>query len=146
MCSMIKLLNGETLLAKVIENDNEHLCINDPIMIEITPTQGGNAMTSITWIPLMKPTNLVALKQSHILTVYDVTDELGLYYRKSVALLKNDPEEIKKVVDEIRKQQEMLTSIAGDDEGEEEDELEEIREKVFNKLKLIRSVTSNTVH
>jgi hypothetical protein len=143
---MIKLLNGETLLAKVIENDNEHLCINDPVMIEITPTQGGNAMTSISWIPLMKPTNLVALKQSHILTVYDVTDELGLYYRKSVALLKNDPEEIKKVVDEIRKQQEMLTSIAGDEEEEEEDELEEIREKVFNKLKLIRSHTSNTVH
>jgi hypothetical protein len=143
---MIKLLNGETLLAKVIENDNEHLCINDPIMIEITPTQGGNAMTSITWIPLMNPTNLVALKQNHILTVYDVTNELGLYYRKSVALLKNDPEEIKKVVDEIRKQQEMLTSIAGDEEEEEEDELEEIREKVFNKLKLIRSQTSNTVH
>jgi hypothetical protein len=143
---MIKLLNGETLLAKVIENDNEHLCINDPVMIEITPTQGGNAMTSISWIPLMKPTNLVALKQSHILTVYDVTDELGLYYRKSVALLKNDPEEIKKVVDEIRKQQEMLSSIAGDEEEEDEDELEEIREKVFNKLKLIRSQTSNTVH
>lgn len=143
MCSMIKLLNGETLLAKVIQNDNEHLCINDPIMIDITPTQGGNAMTSITWIPLMKPTNLVALKQTHVLTVYDVTDELGLYYRKSVALLKNDPEEIKKVVEEIRQQQQMLSSIAGD---EEEDEEEDYREKIFNKLKLIRTQTSNTVH
>lgn len=143
---MIKLLNGETLLAKVIQNDNEHLCINDPIMIDITPTQGGNAMTSITWIPLMKPTNLVALKQNHVLTVYDVTDELGLYYRKSVALLKNDPEEIKKVVEEIRQQQQMLSSIAGDDEEEEDDEEENYREKIFNKLKLIRTQTSNTVH
>jgi hypothetical protein len=139
MCSMIKLTNGETLLAKVIQKDEDHICINDPIQLEMIPTDQGNSLTTLSWIPLLNPTNMVALKNMHVLLVYDVEDSMGLYYRKCVAMLKNDVVELKKIVEEIKRQQQSLASIAGVDEAAENG-------KIINKLKLIRSQTSNTVH
>lgn len=139
MCSMIKLTNGETLLAKVIQKDDEHVCINDPIQLEMIPTNQGNSLTTMSWIPLLHPTNMVALKNTHVLLLYDVEESMGLYYRKCVAMLKNDVAELKKIVEEVKRQQQSLASIAGMDEVME-------NQKTLNKLRLIRSQTSNTVH
>jgi len=148
MCSIIKLSNGETLLAKIISSDDEHLCVNDPVMLNSITVSNHNTVSTTTWVPLNGPTTLVARKQNHVVATANVEEEMSLFYRKSVAIIKNDAAELEQIVDEIRRQVE---------EHEEEKYLlknqppvtprpASSEEEVKNKLFLIRARAANTVH
>lgn len=149
MCSIIKLTNGETILAKIISSDNEHLCVNDPVELKIGLNISNHTVVSNLWVPLRGPTTLVALKQEHVIAIANVEEEMSLFYRKAVATIKQDEEEMGKIVSEIRQQVEERmeeTLLLKDERGNQQPSPIEIGEEVRNKLFLIRVKTANTVH
>lgn len=127
-CYLIKLINGETLMASVINSDESHLYINNPILIEFTSTSLGSTMYSTYWIPLPEMSNIVPLKASHIITYTRTGDSMSAFYERTINKLTLGDQEEEHPEPEV--------------DQEEKEKLEEYR----NKIRLIRAPAANTVH
>lgn len=115
MNSIIKLTNGETIIAEIVHEDENTTSVLEPLALEIGEGETGKPMmVAMTWIPLTKTVNMVNLKTSHVIAIADIDEDMESYYEKSLAILKGD-------VDKIR---EIIKREAGTDD------LEEIRERV----------------
>ena len=116
MNSIIKLTSGETIIAEVAHEDESNTTILEPLSLEIQEGESGRpTMVAFTWIPLLKKVNMVNLKTQHVVAIAEVDDEIDLYYRKSLAILKGDSETLREILRE---------------EATEED-IENIREQIL---------------
>lgn len=100
--NIIKLINGETIMAEIIDRDEGFLNIVDPVQLEITESEatGKPMLVALTWIPLMEKLNLITLKNDHVVAIAKVDRDIELYYKKSLAILKNDAEALKTLIEE----------------------------------------------
>ena len=68
---LIKLMNGEELITRVIEDDGEHVLLEDPVILYRTVAANG-----MTWIQcshwlLFNKSNLVAVHKDKVITIVD---------------------------------------------------------------------------
>jgi hypothetical protein len=117
---MIKLTNGETLLASMINKDETHLYVNNPILIEFNTT----SVYSACWIPLPEMSNIIPLKSDHVITYSRSGDETTAFYNRTVEKLM------------------MVMQPEPELEFDKQEKMEEYR----NKIRLIREPAANTVH
>lgn len=101
MNSIIKLTNGETIIAEIAHEDSTTMTVLEPLALEIAESESGKPMmVALTWVPLTKKVNMVDIKPHHVVAVSDVDDEIDLYYRKSLAVLKGDAEALREILKE----------------------------------------------
>lgn len=99
MNSIIKLTNGETIIAEIVHQDDHTTSVMEPLALEIAESDSGKPMmVALTWVPLTKKVNMVNLRSSHVVAVSDVDDEMDQYYEKSLAILKGDTEKLKEII------------------------------------------------
>jgi len=82
--SIIKLVNGETLLAEVTHEDDTHLSIIDPIAVNMSMRDSSPVLISTIWMPLTKAVNLFHLKQGNIILSSEVDEDMEIYYNKCI--------------------------------------------------------------
>jgi len=99
MNSIIKLTNGETIIAEIVHQDESTTSILEPLLLEIGESQNGRPMmVAMTWVPLTKSINMVNLNTNHVVAVAEVDEEINAYYVRSLGVLKgnasiDEPEE-----------------------------------------------------
>jgi hypothetical protein len=94
MNAIVKLINGESLMAEVAHIDEHTTSLIDPLLLQIDERSGGNpVMIAMTWIPLTKPTTLVHIKNHHVITTCDMDSATEDYYSRSVRILKGGVED-----------------------------------------------------
>jgi hypothetical protein len=117
MNSIIKLTNGETIIAEVVNEDDQYISVLEPLALEIAESETGKPMmVALTWVPLTKKINMVNLKTPHVVAISECDEEISKYYEKSLAVLKGD----------VKKLREILLEEATDED------LDEIRERVLD--------------
>ncbi|MEK9696353.1 MAG: hypothetical protein VW270_11340 [Candidatus Poseidoniales archaeon] len=101
MNSIIKLTSGETLVAEVVHEDERHVSILEPMLLEIGESEetGQPMLVALSWVPLTKQVNLVNLKTPHVITVIECDDEISDYYEKSLAILKRDKRKLREIIE-----------------------------------------------
>jgi hypothetical protein len=120
MHSIIKLTSGETLIAEVVNEDEYHVSVIDPLLLEIGEGDTGNpVMMAMSWIPLLKPVNLVNLKSPHVIAVAECEEEVVLYYKKSLAVLKKDDALLREVAEAERALRQEEIELGWEDEDED---------------------------
>lgn len=101
MNSIIKLTNGETIIAEIVHEDDKVTSVLEPLALEIGEGETGKPMmVAMTWIPLTKSINMVNLNTNHVVAVADVDEEIDAYYVKSLAILKGDVEKLREIMRE----------------------------------------------
>jgi hypothetical protein len=91
MNSIIKLTNGETIIAEVVHQDENTICVLDPLALEVGESETGRPMmVAITWVPLIKKVNMVNLKSNHVVAIAECDEYLDEYYNKSLSVLRAD--------------------------------------------------------
>jgi len=80
--NIIKLVNGETLLAEIAHEDDIHLSIIDPIAVNMSMRNNSPVLISTIWMPLTKAVNLFHLKQANIILSSEVDEDMEIYYNK----------------------------------------------------------------
>lgn len=138
MNSIIKLSNGETIIAEIVHQDDKTTSVLEPLqlIIEESEDTGRPVMVALNWVPLTKKINLVELKTNHVVAVADCDEEVNNYYIKSLAVLKGDKEKLKEILE--REKEEF-------DYDEEEDESDPWMNK-FSKPIDSSNTTSTMVH
>jgi len=143
MNSIIKLTNGETIIGEIIHSDDNTTSVLEPLALEIGESQSGKPMmVAMTWVPLTKKVNMVNLNTTHVVAVADVDDDIDAYYEKSLAILKNDIDKIKEILQrdaDIDNLEEIEERLEYEDEDQEDTWMNK-----FGKPLEIKS--ANTVH
>ena len=117
MNSIIKLTNGETIIAEIVHQDDTTTSVLEPLALEIAEGESGKPMmVAMTWVPLTKKVNMVNLNTNHVVAIADADEDMDKYYIKSLAILKQDLDKLREILKE---------------EASEED-LEEISERVMS--------------
>jgi hypothetical protein len=134
MNNIIKLSSGETIITEIVNRDDYGTTIMDPLAIDIAENgDGSGTMVALSWLPLKKGTEvtLINLNTSHIIAIGEIDEEVDLYYRKALAMIKGDAELLREVILEETT----------------DEEVEMIREQIEDDLESLRSEqTANTVH
>ena len=127
MNSIIKLTNGETIIAEIVHQDESTTSVLEPLLLEIAegPT-GRPMMVAMTWVPLTKKINMVNLNTIHVVAVADVDEDIDAYYIRSLSILKGNIE----VTENI----------------EEEEIPEEVNDPWMEKFGKPIDLSANTVH
>lgn len=117
MNSIIKLSNGETIIAEIVHQDDKTTSVLEPLqlIIEESEDTGRPVMVALNWVPLTKKINLVELKTNHVVAVADCDEEVNNYYIKSLAVLKGDKEKLKEILEREKEE------LDYDEEEEESD-------------------------
>ena len=91
MNSIIKLTNGETIIAEIVHQDETTTSVLEPLLLDIGESESGRPMmVAMTWIPLTKSINMVNLSTSHVIAIADVDEDINAYYIRSLAMLKEN--------------------------------------------------------
>ena len=91
MNSIIKLTNGETIIAEIVHQDETITSVLEPLLLDIGESESGRPMmVAMTWIPLTKSINMVNLSTSHVIAIADVDEDINAYYIRSLAMLKEN--------------------------------------------------------
>jgi len=91
MNSIIKLTNGETIIAEIVHQDEMTTSVLEPLLLDIGESESGRPMmVAMTWIPLTKSINMVNLSTSHVVAIADVDEDINAYYIRSLAVLKEN--------------------------------------------------------
>jgi hypothetical protein len=106
MNSIIKLSNGETIIAEIVHQDDKTTSVLEPLqlIIEESEDTGRPVMVALNWVPLTKKINLVELKTNHVVAVADCDEEVNNYYIKSLAVLKGDKEKLQEILEREREE------------------------------------------
>ena len=91
--SIIKLVNGETLLAEVTHEDKEHMSIIDPIEVNVHLRNGTPVLISTIWMPLTKTVNLFHVRQAHIILESKVDNDMKIYYNRCMETIRESTTE-----------------------------------------------------
>lgn len=99
MNNIIKLTNGETIIAEIMHQDDEIVSVLDPLALEIAESESGRPMmVALTWIPLTKQVNMVNIKTQHVVALSECDEEISSYYEKSLAILKGDTDKLQEIM------------------------------------------------
>jgi hypothetical protein len=82
--SIIKLVNGETLIAEVAHDDDSHLSIIDPISVNMQLRNNTPVMISTIWMPLTKAVNVFHIRQQNVILVSEVDEDMEIYYNRCI--------------------------------------------------------------
>lgn len=98
MYSVLKLINGETIIAEVVHQDTSTTSVLEPLALDVGESDTGRPMLlAMTWIPLTKKVNLINIKTDHVVAVSECDENMTEYYKNSLDVLKgveiSDPEE-----------------------------------------------------
>ena len=117
MNSIIKLSNGETIIAEIVHQDDKTTSVLEPLqlIIEESEDTGRPVMVALNWVPLTKKINLVELKTNHVVAVADCDEEVEKYYIKSLAILKGDRDKLREILAQEKEE------LDYDDEEDESD-------------------------
>ena len=126
-CHIIKLVNGETLLASIINADETHLYVNNPIQLQFTASDYGTVLSSTYWIPIREMINVFPIKSDHVIVYSKAGDYLNEFYGKAIAKMTSP-------------------DTQPEPDPEEEIDKEEKIQQYRNKLRLVRAIAANTVH
>lgn len=123
MNNIIKLTNGETIIAEIVHEDKDTMNVLDPLCLEIAESESGKPMmVALTWVPLTKKVNMVTLKTPHIVAISEIDEDIDLYYRKSLAILKNDADALREILlEEATEEEKEYVSERVREELEEDD-------------------------
>ena len=99
---IIKLVNGETLIGEVqpMPEGYTDLKIIDPLQLDFNEEEYQYSLIAFLWIPLTSEKTCVELKRDHIVAEIDSQQSLGKYYRRSLAFLTGDMDEIQHLLAE----------------------------------------------
>ena len=138
---IIKLTNGETIIAEVAHSDENITAVIDPLQLDIgeNPENGRPMLYALTWVPLSGNTTIVELKTNHVVAISTVDEDMDRYYRKSLAVMKNDFKTLKQIIEE-EGEDESEVHLA---ETEDVDDEEDMWMKKFGKP---TTISANTVH
>jgi hypothetical protein len=117
MNSIIKLSNGETIIAEIVHQDDKTTSLLEPLqlIIEESEETGRPVMIALNWVPLTKKINMVELKTNHVVAVADCDEEVENYYIKSLAILKGDRDKLREILAQEKEE------LDYDDEEDESD-------------------------
>lgn len=117
MNSIIKLSNGETIIAEIVHQDDKTTSVLEPLqlIIEESEETGRPVMIALNWVPLTKKINMVELKTNHVVAVADCDEEVEKYYIKSLAILKGDRDKLREILAQEKEE------LDYDDEEDESD-------------------------
>lgn len=117
MNSIIKLSNGETIIAEIVHQDDKTTSVLEPLqlIIEESEETGRPVMIALNWVPLTKKINMVELKTNHVVAVADCDEEVNNYYIKSLAILKGDRDKLREILAQEKEE------LDYDDEEDESD-------------------------
>lgn len=147
MNSIIKLTNGETIIAEIVHQDDDTTSVLEPLALEIGEGETGKPMmVAMTWIPLTKKINMVNLKSHHVVAVADTDDEMDAYYIKSLAILKGDVDKLREIIREEAGVEELDEIIERVQSAEKEFDLDEESDPWMEKFGQPIEVSANTVH
>jgi len=82
--SIIKLVNGETLIAEVSYEDEDHLSVIDPISVNMQLRNNTPVLISTIWMPLTKAVNIFHIRQQNIILISPVDEDMQIYYNKCI--------------------------------------------------------------
>jgi hypothetical protein len=82
--SIIKLVNGETLIAEVTHEDEEHLSVIDPISVNMQLRNNTPVLISTIWMPLTKAVNIFHIRQQNVILISPVDEDMQIYYNKCI--------------------------------------------------------------
>ena len=109
MISIIKLSNGETLLAEVTHKDSSKMTVLNPLKVDIIQHFGGPAMITTFWVPFEKEKISVDISTQHVIMSTQVPKQTVDFYNKSLQNVRGDVTE--EVREEMRKvMKKVLTS------------------------------------
>ena len=100
---IIKLTNGETILCDVQHMDDISVAVLNPLMLDLAenPNNGRPMLYATSWVPLTEDINVVDIKAGHVIAMATISDEIDLYYRKSLKTFLAEEEEIVEEEDEV---------------------------------------------
>ena len=82
--SIIKLVNGETLIAEVSYEDEEHLSVIDPVSVNMQLRNNTPVLISTIWMPLTKAVNIFHIRQQNVILISPVDEDMQIYYNKCI--------------------------------------------------------------
>tara|TARA_R110000737_G_scaffold258086_1_gene266656 strand:+ start:31 stop:435 length:405 start_codon:yes stop_codon:yes gene_type:complete len=82
--SIIKLVNGETLIAEVAHDDGIHLSVIDPISVNMQLRNNTPVMISTIWMPLTKAVNVFHIRHQNVILVSEVDEDMEIYYNRCI--------------------------------------------------------------
>ena len=149
MNSIIKLTNGETIIAEIVHQDDITTSVLEPLSLEIGEGETGRPMmVAMTWIPLTKKINMINLNTNHVIAVADADEEMNKYYIKSLAVLKGDTDKLREILREEAGVEELeeITERVMSAETEFNLDDEEVNDPWMEKFGQPVELSANTVH
>lgn len=144
--AIIKLVNGEEVIAKVIDSSKHDITVTDPVQIHRLLSPIGNEMIRCSYWMLFNDSPKVVIQKSHVLTLaQDVSKNTIRHYE--LFLKHSSHNEVDENLGEMLEQaeQEFKKQIMERRQSEMEAEEFDLDEDDINPLYLDRS-SSNTVH
>ena len=96
--SLIKLLNGETIVCSIVNETETHLTVADPLKLEIINHQGVPSMMTTYWIPLPDEELRVDIRQNHVIMVSDIPEDMEEFYMKALKHAKGKGEDREDII------------------------------------------------
>jgi len=149
MNSIIKLTNGETIIAEIVHQDDTTTSVLEPLALEIGEGETGKPMmVAMTWVPLTKRVNMVNLRSSHVVAIADADEDIDNYYIKSLAILKGDADKLREILKEEAGVEELDEIVERVKSAETEFNLddEEMDDPWMEKFGQPVQLSANTVH
>ncbi len=112
MISIIKLSNGETLLARVTFRDGNKMTVKEPLKLDIVEHFGGPAMITTFWVPFEEDNLSVDINMQHVIMSVEVPKDIRGFYTKSLSKVRGevDKENIDQLKERVKKAMNTLTS------------------------------------
>ncbi|MAD23916.1 MAG: hypothetical protein CMO44_07045 [Verrucomicrobiales bacterium] len=92
MISVIKLSNGETLIADITYKDDTKLTVSEPLKLDFIQHFGGPAMITTFWVPFEKEKISVDISMQHVIMSNEVPKETQEFYYKSLVNVRGEME------------------------------------------------------
>lgn len=91
MNSIIKLSNGETIVAEIVHQDDKTTSVVEPLALSMEETEEGRPMmVAMSWVPLTKKVNMVNLNTSHVIAIFECDEHIDKYYQNSLDILRGN--------------------------------------------------------
>ena len=109
---LLKLVNGETIMADVLEFRGFNVDVMNPIEIRVEQRSGGKAvMIGVQWLPLVEDENIVSLDTQHIVASMAINEDMReMYYEVLDYLIR--PELYRKKQEEYYEQVKSMLEMA----------------------------------
>ena len=109
---LLKLVNGETIMADVIGTRGYNVDVLNPIEIRVEQRTGGKAvMVGVQWLPLIEDENIVSLDTQHIVATMAINEDMReMYYEVLDYLIR--PELYRKKQEEYYEQVKTMLEMA----------------------------------